>query len=372
MGANRHTVGGASVLERQVDAALALGCRRIWLYTSVQDGLAIRAQGLAEGGGAKFRLVQRGRQLLGSLRQQDELLVMAEGLLPGDRKALEILQDGPMILTLSAAGGMAAGFERLDREKCWAGAMILPGRVIERLDELGDDIEPVSALLRAGRAARVGERAVPEEWLAAGTWSCSPSKVPIGGGETPDHTGTWQQQWLSRSLAARLVGRPRLMMATAAMGALAGFGGAAALLWAQPVIALLLVALAGVSLATWISAREQGDVRVFSAKAGGAMERFLPMIAEPLGALALVAGLHTQFGWPSTLYISALTLATWALAGIGKHRLGRFLADRTLLWLACGLGGLAGVWIAGPVLASALSLSAILLNMRNQPAITQA
>lgn len=372
MGANRHTVGGASVLERQADVALALGCRRIWLFTAEQDGLAIRTQRFVEASGAQFRLIQRGRQLLASVRQQDELLVLAEGLLPGDRTALAVLQDGPMILTLPAESGMASGFERIDRESCWAGAMILPGRVVERLDELGEDIEPVSALLRAGRAARVAERSLPEQWLTAGNWSLTPSKVPVGSGASPDEPGTWQQQWICHPIGARLVGRARLMIAIAAMGAFAGFGGVAALLWAEPALALLLVALSGLLLASWISARKQGDVRVFSAMVGGTRERFLPMIGEPIGVLALVAGLHTQFGWPSTLYIAALTLTTWILAGLGKHRLSRILADRSLLWLACGLGGLAGVWIAGPALASALSLSAILLNMRNQPAITQA
>lgn len=372
MSPNRRHVGGASILERQVDVALALGCRRIWLSAPELDGLALRAQRLAEAGGAQFRLLQRGRQLLGSLRQQDELLVLAEGLLPGDVAALDLLNSGASILCVSAASGMAAGFERLDRERCWAGGMILPGRVIERLDELGEDIEPVSALLRAGRAARVAERAVPVEWLAEGRWTLTPQRVPVGSGSAPARTASLQEEFVSRPAGALLADRPRMAVGTAVAGGLATIGSMAALIWALPAVSLLLVALAGVLLASWVSSRRLGDVRVFSAVPRGRWEGLLPVLAEPVAAAALVAGLHTQFGWSSTLYVTILTLSTWVLAGMGSHRHTSIFKDRTLLWALTAAGGLAGAWIVGPALASALSLGGIMLNMRKQPAITRA
>ncbi|UIP05700.1 hypothetical protein LY632_08230 [Erythrobacter sp. SDW2] len=372
IGGNRRVVGGVSVLERQVDVALALGCGRIWLSTPEQDGLAIRAQRMAEAGGAQFRLIQRGRQLLGSLRQQDELLVLAEGLVAGESKALEPLSGGPVILTIPAATGMAGGFERLDRDHCWAGGMVLPGRVIERLDELGGDIEPVSALLRAGRAARVRERAIPEPWAATGQWSLSTDRVPVADSGVDAGGSSYLQRFVTEPIGAWLVGRPRLALATLGSGALAAIGALACLYLALPAFSLLLVALSCCLLQCGVLSKKQGDARVFSAPKPGRLDALLPMVAEPVGALALASGLHTQFGWSSTLYIALLTVATWLLAGLGKHRMAELFTDRVALWLGTGLGGLAGFWIAGPALASALSLAAILLNMRNQPAITQA
>lgn len=371
-GANRRVVGGISALERQVDVALALGCGRIWLSTPQQDGLAIRAQALAEEGGAQFRLIQRGRQLLGSLRQQDELVALAEGLVPGERAALAPLTSGPVILTLPAESGMAAGFERLDRDLCWAGAMVLPGRVIERLDELGEDIEPVAALLRAGRAARVPEKPVPDEWLASGIWSLEADRVPVAAGGAGAEPASVLQRFVIGPFGRWLVERPRMGLATALAGGIASAGALAGLVMAMPAISLLLVALSGLLLAGWVSSRKQGDARVFSAMPRGGVERWLPLVAEPVGAAALVSGLHTQFGWPSTSYIALLTHGTWLLAGLGRHRFAAIFADRAWLWLAAGLGGLAGFWIGGPALASGLSLGAILLNIRNQPAITRA
>lgn len=372
MSANRRVVGGASILERQIDVALALGCRRILLATPEQDGLAIRAQRLAEAGGAQFRLVQRGRQLLGSLRQQDELVVLAEGLLPGDKPALELLRSGPVVLTLPGAEGAAGGFERLDRDQCWAGGLVLPGRLLERLEELGDDIDPASALLRAARAARIAQRAVPEEWLATGRWTLAPVRAPRGEEVQSAVAIPLLRAKILRPLAARLVERPRVAIATGAAGGLAGTGAVVALLWSWPAIALIAAAFAGLALGTWDCARELGRVRIFSSPPRGRIEAILPHLPDPIAAAALVAGLHTQFGWPSTLYMAAVSIASWVLASLGSHRSVALFADRTLLWLLCGAGGLAGVWIAGPVVASALSLGGILLNMRNQPAITQA
>lgn len=372
MGGNRRGVGGATALERQIDVALALGCRRIWLYAQEQDGLAVRAQAMAEAGGAQFRLIHRGRQLLGSLRRQDNLLVLAEGLLPADRESMNLLDKGPVILTLPAESGTEAGFERLDRDNCWAGAMVLPGRAIEQLEALGEEMDPVSALVRAGRVARVAERALPENWISSGRWSFTADRVPLSAEVASGAQFSPVARYVVRPLAARLVERPVWSNVVGIVGAMATIGAAGSLYLAMPAAALLLVAAAGVLLQTWLAVRAQRDPRVFSAPVQGRFAVILPLLAEPVGAAALIAGLHSQYALSSTLYTSLLTISVWLLAGLGRHGSARIFAERTGLWLAAGLGGLTGSWIAGPALTSVLALGAILLNLRNQPAITQA
>lgn len=372
MGGNRRCVGGATALERQIDVALALRCRRIWLFAQEQDGLAVRAQAMAEAAGAQFRLIHRGRQLLGSLRSQDSLLVLAEGLLPADREVLALLDEGPVILTIPAESGTAGGFERLDREVCWAGAMVLPGRAIEQLDSLGEEMDPVSALLRAGRVARVVERALSDDLIGSGRWSLTADLVPRASAGAGTGQASPVTRYVVRPLAERLVERPGWSMALGMAGAMAAIGAAGSLYLALPAVALLSVAAAGVQLQCWLAVRAQRDPRVFSAPGQGRFAALLPLIPEPVGAAALIAGLNTQYAWSSTFYIAFLTIATWLLAGLGRHVSSRIFAERTGLWLVTGLGGLAGAWIAGPALASALALGALLLNLRNQPAITQA
>lgn len=371
-GSNRQTVAGASLLERQVDVALALGCSAIWLYAERPDDIAVKAQILAESAGARFRIIQRARTLLGSLRRQDRLLVLAEGLLPGDSQALRLLADDPVILTLPADPGVAAGFERLDMARCWAGGMILPGSVIERLEGLDEDIDPLPALLRAGRAARLREREIPEAMLADGRWSLAASRAPCVVDSERVAVGPWSgARWLSRRLGLWLVDRPRMTVATSAAGVAAAAGACAGLIGAWPVVSLLLAAAAGILLAGWAIARQERDPRVFSGRKPSRIGQVAPVFADPLGAAAAVAGLHTQFGWTSTSYIAGVTLASWLLAAMGTHRISGVFRDRALLWLAMAGGGLAGAWIGGAALASAAALATILLNLRNRPTITQ-
>ncbi|WP_435417513.1 hypothetical protein WAB17_11635 [Parerythrobacter aurantius] len=372
MCASRRVVAGASAVERQVDAALALGCSRIWLYTAEQDGLALRVQRLAEDGGAQFRLIHRGRQILGSLRQQDELVVFGEGVLPGAGEALEHLRHGPAVLTVQASTGVPAGLERLDREWCWAGASVLPGRVIERLDALDDDIEPVSALLRAARAARVPERALPDEWLANGLWSVDAAHPPASvAGRIPEDATPVERGFVF-PVARFMVGRPGLALAALTAGFLALAGGLAALALDRPPVALLLAAAASLMARLWLAADAQSDPRVFSRAPTGLGKTALPLAGDILGGLALVLGLLPQFGWAVTLYVAGMTGATWVLASLGRGPATRFFRDRELLWCATGIAGLAGAWLAGPAVAGGLSLGGILLNMRNRAAITGA
>src|SRR5690606_41211862 len=61
--------------------------------------------------------------LLGAVRADDELLALAPGLLPEAADALEGLGKRKGVLVLPAGPGVAAGFERLDLNRAWAGAL---------------------------------------------------------------------------------------------------------------------------------------------------------------------------------------------------------------------------------------------------------
>jgi hypothetical protein len=66
--------------------------------------------------------------------------------------------------------GLAAGFERLDAAHASAGAMRVPGRLIERLAPLPDDADPYSILQRVALQSGVPQRLLGEDVLAAGRW----------------------------------------------------------------------------------------------------------------------------------------------------------------------------------------------------------
>ena len=366
-------VSGASVIERQIDVALALGCTRIFLFTPELDALAIKAQRLAEQGGAQFRLVQRGRQLLGSLRQQDELLVLAEGLLPANRECLDFIGEKGGILRIDAEEGVPAGFERLDADYCWAGAMVLPGRVLERLEELGEDMDPVSALLRAGRVSRVPETTLPDGWLANGSWSLAPNRASAFAGDDADpESSDIVVSLLSGSPGEWLAVRPKLAVATGAGAILASILSLATIYLGLPAVGMALLAFAGLLAKGWIVARRQSAVLLFSGNTQRSFVQPIVYTIDLVGIVALAHGMHASFNWYSSGYIAFLTWAVWAIAANMKGKAAFYYRDRTPLWLGCAIAGFASQWFVGATLLTVIALLGIVLNLRNQPAITQA
>ncbi len=187
-------IAGKSLARRQLDFALAAGCERIIALGNGASPEAIALRHASEARGARFVSVGDAHGLLGAVPAGDELLVLAPGLLVEDRRALEALERGTAILVLPAGPGVAAGFERIDLERAWGGALVLSGRLVERLSDLPPDSEATAALLRIALQARVAEKRLPEEVLAEGTWS-----VVGEGGDVVAR----QKLWIERNLPWR-------------------------------------------------------------------------------------------------------------------------------------------------------------------------
>jgi hypothetical protein len=149
------SLAGKSLGRRQLDFALAAGCERVIVLGDGASAEAIALRHAAEARGARFHGVGDTHGLLGAVPAGDELLVLAPTLLPEDLAALEALARGTGVLVVPAAPGVAAGFERIDLERAWAGALVLPGRLVERLSDLAPDSEATAALLRIALQARV-------------------------------------------------------------------------------------------------------------------------------------------------------------------------------------------------------------------------
>lgn len=187
-------IAGKSLARRQLDFALAAGCERVIALGNGASPEAIALRHASEARGARFVSIGDAHGLLGAVPAGDELLVLAPGLLPEDRRALDALERGTAILVLPAGPGVAAGFERIDLERAWGGALVLSGRLVERLSDLPPDSEATAALLRIALQARVAEKRLPEEVLAEGTWS-----IMAEGGDVAAR----QKAWIGRNLPWR-------------------------------------------------------------------------------------------------------------------------------------------------------------------------
>ena len=234
-------LAGKTLARRQLDFALAAGCERVIALGDGGSAEAIALRHAAEDAGAGFQAIRDSHGLLGAVRAADELLVLAPGLLPEAGEALEALGapgHGGAMLVLPAGAGVMAGFERIDLERAWAGAALLPGALVERLSELPVDIEPASALMRAALQARVPERRLPQTLMAEGLWS-----MPGNGADPISDERAWLRRHsrpvrsfpgqfgrLPVPLALKLLAAPRSAALLAGAGS-AVLAGAVAAAW---------------------------------------------------------------------------------------------------------------------------------------------
>lgn len=160
---------GASVVERQLDLALALGCATIACLTDSIGREVLALQHRAEKAEAKFVTMREPRALSGLVSAGDELLLLAPAVLP-DAAAVMRHVARPAVLVFPAEPAVGLGYERINAEVAWTGVLLAPGSIVERLGDLPPDIDVPSALLRI--ALQSGSRSVPLEkrLLDEGEW----------------------------------------------------------------------------------------------------------------------------------------------------------------------------------------------------------
>ena len=178
---NRRRYAGTPAILRQVDMAAALGAQEIVLLAEGPgDPDVLATQHLAERIGLRFSLVARPSRLPQTVGNADEIVLLAPGAAAADGEALQRLLGGTAMLTVPAESREAAGLERLDRHSSWAGGLRMPGQLVDRLDALGDDCEPLSALPRIARSAGIPT-------LPIGTQSGDASGWATASVDTVDH-----------------------------------------------------------------------------------------------------------------------------------------------------------------------------------------
>lgn len=166
---------GRSVLAHQVDIALALECESIIVLAGGLKPEIIACQHRAEAGGAKFQTVDNSRRLSALVTASDEVVVLADGLLPDRKTILADLASHARLLVLPSDPAVSNGFERIDAERAWAGAMRLRGSAIEGLAELPDDVDAFSALLRIALQSGISTKQIDPDLLAEGVWTVQES-----------------------------------------------------------------------------------------------------------------------------------------------------------------------------------------------------
>jgi hypothetical protein len=182
---------GRSIALRQLDLALSLGCERVICLADHLHQPMLPLQHRCEAAGVRFHVVTGPRALSGLIKGMDDLIVLAEGLLPLERNVLNMLARQNGVLVLPAETGIPAGFERVDLNYAWAGALSMPGKLVERLTELPVDCDAVGSLLRIALQARVPEIPLAETEFTEGRWI-----LFTGQEQATDLTPSWLRRQL--------------------------------------------------------------------------------------------------------------------------------------------------------------------------------
>ena len=153
-------IGGLTVARQQAALALALKCERVICIAPGLSPEMIELQHLVEGAGVSFHVIGSSRALLGLVTAVDDVIVLADGMFASLQPLADLLDEGQAILTQPIEQGLAAGFERIDLNHASAGAMRLPGRLIERMADLPPDCDAASALLRIALQAGIRQKPI--------------------------------------------------------------------------------------------------------------------------------------------------------------------------------------------------------------------
>lgn len=164
------TVVGRTVIERQASIAVAVGCERVVCLAHGLSPELVEVQHMVEREGRRFHTVRNQAGLQALIGPGDEIIAIADGILPAEDILRTIATPGGGVLAMPAATGLAAGYERLDRDRCWAGAVWCTGSEVERLSELPDDVDPLSALMRCALQAGYPVTLLPEDAQLTGQW----------------------------------------------------------------------------------------------------------------------------------------------------------------------------------------------------------
>ena len=321
---------GRSTGQSQLALALQCGCELVIAHGHGASSAAIELRHRAEAAGARFQTVNNAHALIGAVGQDGSLLVLQGGLWAEAGDALEALRSPACVLVLPAGVGVQAGFEQIDLDRAWAGALVLPGQLLAALSSLPEDIAPAPALLRVALQNRLPEMRLAAEHLDDGSWCLLRS---------PAAADQHERRWLRR-----VVGEGR--------------GGGVSARFAR-----LVLNLHGAQLA----AHPRGFAAVIAALAG-----------VMLGAVAAAWQGHAATGFVLLALAATLTELTIGLARIRAAPFGRvrhwpsfrYLLDGALG--VCAVCAIDGLWQRALFAPLVLIAGLLLLDRRELPPIAEA
>lgn len=362
-------LAGHPIAWHQLQAAIALACERIVCLADAPGPALAALQRDAEKRGTSFHTVTHHRALSGLVSAADTLLVFAPGVMPDREWLAQAFGARAGVAVLPAEGAIELGYERIDRDRAWAGVLATRGDAVESLAVLAPDADPIGGLLRIALQRGASSIPVPDKWVEDGQWALVVS---------PAAANRYQADWYARRVpppspdrpgeaAAYRLARRLLDRGGDGSGLPAWLAGGGALVAAGSAIAGYLgwtfAGLTGLAVASMILATAATLCMFAKAGSGETQPKWHVEAHRALLDLSLVAIAFSPVafaGW-GTAFAAAVMVAVMRLTEEdGIPRALRPFADRPLVFSLLAAAAAAG--IVAPAMA-ALALAGLALRL---------
>ncbi len=359
-------LAGRSIAWHQLQAAIALACERIVCLAEAPGPELAELQRETERRGATFHAVAHHRALSGLVGAADTLLVFAPGVLPDREWLAQAFGGRAGVAVLPAEGAVEQGFERIDRDRAWAGVLATRGDAVEALAALPPDADPVGGLLRVALQRGAGGVAVPDKWLDDGRWALVAS---------PAAASRYQAGWYLRHVPSPGYDRPAAALAhrvartlvervsNASQAASALLGGGALVALASAIggyFGHTGAGIAGLAISSALFAVGNALARLARAGTGESQRQWVVEARRAMldVSLVVIAASPGAFeGW--TAVFSALVLV--AVVRLAHEPLAprpvRPLSDRTLVFALLAFAAAVGLLVPGLAVLSLVGLA---------------
>ncbi len=370
------SLAGRTVLARQVDWLRSIGCERIWCLCERVDGEVLRLQHEVEASGGSFQALRGFLHLPALARADDELVILADGLLPDPAIGAAVFTQAPLptrfVAALPASSPLVAqhpdDFERIDAQQHWAGLLMMRGAPVQHLADFPPDADAISLLLRLALQAGTPCRALPGEDPAPAGWLLATDESALAAQEQALITrAAGMPDWRRPSLAIGRIAAQALAPQGLEKGPMIAAGAAAALhlgalgaaVWGAGTAALALTGIGAVAaalagalgrMAGELLGRDRRFLRLawLDMVVDVAAAAVLLIVLSPSGALAPLAMLG-----PVLVGLARLTPSAAPLAA---------LADRAVLPTALAIAGAFGLLPHATALFALVLLGGMLLR----------
>ena len=313
---------GKSVLSHQIDCAAHLGCTRVLCLASGIGPDLGAAKSYAERAGLRFEVVDSIPRLAGQVTADDDIILLADGILPDRAAMVDALAQCSGVLAFPAQPAIELGFERLDATRAWSGALRTRGDNVARLADLPPDCDLGSSLLRIALQAGVRVTELDPAALADDSWQRRVDRSAVSATE-------WR--WITRQVNPAPFAAP--LRALVERIGLRWAHDAAGGRWARaPHVSALVAAMMALvgALAGWPVAGLGALLAASGAMAiAGIFDRVEALGARPrpAGPVMAIAGWLRDGLLVALLAMLAMTVPAWlglvlALLFVGLLRLG--------------------------------------------------